>query len=174
MFTVNAGVVGEHEFLIAANEVEILTLKEHSGSMKPYRLPVGEVAQIVDDSGDKNEKHEAEQAVFQKRLKLEAAYAVYEPYDRKPRTGVEAAPLAGDADAEGDARKRKVSEPAAAYIQVHEQVHKQDEKHGVAVYRRNAGLREMHEVEGEYRRAAGGNRTSSSEERRAAAASKRR
>ena len=161
MLRVHARVVGEHELLIFYNDVGVFLCKEHTNTVHTPRRAVGKVAYIVDQAGDSHKKHKAEQAVFNKLLcaaaVLEPAYPVNEPDDRKSRTGVQACPLAGNADAEEYTRKRQMPQPAAVYIQVHEKVHEQNEEHGVGVYRCDAGLREVHEVKGKYRSAAGGN-----------------
>ena len=161
MLRVHARVVGEHELLVLYDNVGIFLCKEHANAVHALCRAVGKVADIVDQAGDDYEKHEAEQTVFDKTpctaAVLEPAYPVDEPNDRKARTGVQTCPLAGNADAEEHARKRQMPQPAAVYIQVHEQVHEQNEEHGVGVYRCDARLREVHEVKSKYCSAAGRN-----------------
>ena len=155
---VNPGVVGEHEVLILQDDIRVVLCEEHTRAVQPARLTVGEVAEVVNRGGHKHEKDRAEQAVFYKLTQPEIAYPADEPDEGKSCARVKAGPLAGGADAEENSRQGKISEPAAADVQVHEQVHEQDEEHRVGVDGGDAGLGEMHEVEGKHRRTAGRNR----------------
>ena len=72
------------------------------------------------------------------------------------RPGVNARPLAGRAEAEKQSRQGEIAPFPAADEAPHEEVHQQDEENGVSVYRGDAGLHEVHEVESEDDRPAGG------------------
>ena len=79
-----------------------------------------------------------------------------EPYDGETPAGVDAGPLAGRAQAEEEARERKIPPLPSRHEAPHEEVHEQDEEYRVCVYGRDAGLDKVHEVEGEDDRAADG------------------
>ena len=99
----DALVIGEHEFLIVKHRSGVVAVKEHLRRFHPERRAVGKIAAIVYRAGNDHEKHEAEQAVFDKLPEAFAVFELYypmrEPDDRKPRAGVYAGPFACRTDA---------------------------------------------------------------------------
>ena len=155
MLGVYTRVVAEHELLIVQHEICVVGGEIHAHSVHAACQSVGVVAHIIYHCRNNDEENDAERAVFEKSLQLEIAYPMDKPDHRKPRPGVEAGPFARGTYSEEKPRQRKIALSAVRYVQVHKQVHKQNEEHGVAVDGRYPCLSKVHEVTGEDRRRAG-------------------
>ena len=149
------GVVGEHVVLVVQHHFDIVPAERVWLSAGKA---VGQIGQIVDQHGNQHEEDHAEAAVFQKALEVQlpapdAADHPDRPDHSEPRTRVEAGPLAGGAQTEGDAGERQVPFPLPADKLIHEQIHQEDEEDRVDVDGGNAGLDKVHEIRGHQSRA---------------------
>ena len=152
----HAGMVIEHIALVIQHHFQVV------GAEQPVSagLPIGDIGQVIDAAGQQHKKHQAEAAVFQKGLWPQAGilHPIPGPDQRQPRPGVEAGPLAGGAQTEEQAGQGQVPQPVLREEQVHEQIHQQDEEHGIGVDGGDAGLDKMHEVSGKDQGAGSGDR----------------
>ena len=152
----DTGVVIEHIALIIEHHAQVLCAERGDAAGGP----VGDICEIIDKAGDDHEENHAEAAELPEAshvepLRLCLADDVDEPYHRKPGTCIDARPFARRAYAEEDARERKLAAAAGRDEAVHEQVHQQDEEHGVGVDGGDARLHEVHEITCKHKRARG-------------------
>ena len=152
------GVVIEHIALVIEHHAQILRAERGDAAGGP----VGDICEIIDKAGDEHEEDHAEAAELPKALHVEPlcpclANDIDEPYHRKSGTGIDTRPLARCADAEEDARERKLTAAAGRDEAIHEQVHQQDEKHSVGVDSGDACLHKVHEIACQHERTRGRN-----------------
>ena len=162
-----AGMIGKHEALVFQHDGGVFAREVHARAVQAARRAVGVIARVIDHARHEHEKHEAEADVAEQAVRIPAAVTVpvrlytgkdpvQRPEHAEARPGIETRPLRGRADAERDAAGGEVAQPPLREVPVQKQVHEQDEKCRKAVDRRNARLRQVHEVERQQRRAAQG------------------
>ena len=159
--------VVQHKVLVVQHKLQIIAPEVHANAVHPLRSAVGRVAEIVDDSGDEHEKRNAQQnaaakfedkvtpALFSEQL-FRAEDPEKQPDHGQTRAGIDAGPFARRAEAEKESAEKQIARlhaPAEARRvrvvpekQIQEQVHQQDEEHGIGVYCGEPRLHIVHEI----------------------------
>ena len=160
-------VIREHEALVFQHDGGVFAREVHARAVQAARRAVGVVARVVDHARHEHEKHKAEADVAQQPARIAAAVAVtvrlhalkhpvQRPEHAEARPGIQTRPLRGRAHAERNAAGGEMAQLTLRKVPVQKQVHEQDEQRRKAVDRRNARLRQVHEVKCQQCRAAQG------------------